>query len=317
MTHQRDNVPASVFTAEWLRRQRMLSLASRRLRESSLLRASSRMLPAGGTEAVGVRDYAPGDDLRYVDWKLCARRDEILTRTFECRADLPMAVLLDISRSMASGQGGEGKGDGRPGPKFNLARQLAGVAGCVALEAMAPFRLVPFSGGLCLGLPVLRGRWQTLRLLRFLERLVPDDSPTDLAATVDAFVRRGGPRGPVVVISDLLDGQGFARGLSALRHYGYEPRVVHLYACEDANPPRLGDVELVDRETGTRQRTVITEKAATRYRQLFARFLADVAEYCQRRAVPWLQLSTDTTPEEATRALLGFPMARHRVAGTG
>lgn len=317
MIHQRDNAPASIFSAEWLRRRRMLSLASRRLGESSILRASSRMLPAGGTEAVDVRDYAPGDDLRCVDWKLCARRDEILTRTFECRANLPMAVLLDISRSMADGQEGEGRRAGRPGAKFDLARQLAGIAGCVTLETMTPFRLVPFSGGLCPGPPMLRGKWHTLRLLRFLERLAPNDSPTDLVVAVDAFARRGGPRGPVVVISDLLDGQGFDRGLNALRYYGYEPRVVHLYAREDANPPRLGDVELVYRETGTRQRTVITEKAAARYRLLFARFLADVAGYCQRRAVPWLQLSTDTTPEEAMRALLGFPMARHKVAGTG
>ncbi len=317
MTHQRDNVSASVFSAEWLVRQRTLSLASRRLQKTSILRTSSRMLPAGGTEAVAVRDYVPGDDPRLVDWKLCARRDEVLTRTYQCRADVPMTVLLDISRSMAGGQGAGGEGSGRSGLKFDLARQLAGVAGCVAIEAMTSFRLVPFSGRLCRGLPALRGKWQALRLLRFLERLEPDALPTDLAASAGAFVRWGVVRGPVLVISDLLDSRGFAHGLNALRHYGYEPRVVHLYASEDASPACLGDVELLDRETGTRQRAVITEKAIDRYRELFARFLTDVTDYCRRHAVPCLQLSTDTTPEDAMRALLGFPIGRQRTAGIG
>ncbi len=313
MSDDWDHSPAPVFEAEWLTRYRSLSLASHRFGGRSLLRQPSGVLPAGGTEVTGVRDYSPGDDLRTIDWKLCARRDEVLTKTFEGRVDRPMTVLLDVSGSMAEWPVSGGHRKVRPGAKFRLAQRIAAVAGCTALDSLTIFRLFPFSGGLCPGLPALRGRWHALRLLRFLAELAPHDSPTDLGNAVAAFMRQPGRRGPVLVVSDLLDGQGFSRGLDLLRHHGYEPRVVHLYAAEDAHPPRLGDVALTDRETGERQRTVITERAAARYRQLFERFLEEVADYCRSHAVPWLQLSTDTADEEAIRLLLGLPAARRGV----
>ncbi|MDY0165792.1 MAG: DUF58 domain-containing protein [Thermoguttaceae bacterium] len=317
MNHDRDNAPAPIFTTEWLTRLRCLSLQAQRAGAASLFTPRPRKLPAGGTEATGVRDYSPGDDLRYVDWHLCARRDEVLTRTFEGTAERHLAVLLDVSRSMEVRPAGVGAAEGGdetvpPRSKFRLARQIVAAAGCWALENAAVFSLATFSGGLGPSLPALRGGRQTMRLLRFLEGLQLQDSPTDLCGAAATLARRFPRRGPVVVVSDLLGGEGFTRGLDLLRHQGYGPRVVHLFAPEDAKPPRLGDVELVDCETGIRQRATITERAAARYGQLFGRFLEEVAAYCRQHTLPWLQLSTDTTEEQVMRAVLGLPNTTRR-----
>ncbi len=301
-----DSAPASLLQSGWLARFRSLSQRAERAGVRSLIGPRARKLPAGGTEATGVRDYSPGDDLRYVDWKLCARRDEVLTKTFECEADLHVAVLLDVSCSMDDRPAGNGHISAQRASKLRLARQIAAMAGCWALERSAVLTVATFSGGLGPSLPALRDRWQTMRLLRFLEGIEIHSRPTDLYGAVAAFVRGRQRRGPVVVISDLLDQRGFADGLDLLRHHGYQPRVVHLYAPEDANPPRLGDLELIDCETGARQRVTVTERTAARYRRLFDRFLGDVAAYCRRHALPWLQLSTDTTAEQAARAVLGL-----------
>lgn len=317
MNHDRENAPAPVFTTEWLTRLRRLSLHAQRAGAASLFTPRSRKLPAGGTEATGVRDYSPGDDLRHVDWHLCARRDEVLTRTFEGTDEMHLAVLLDVSRRMeVRPAGGRPDDDGRTivpaRSKFRLARQIVAAAGCCSLENAAVFSLATFSGGLGPGLPALRGVRQTMRLLRFLEGLQLQDSPTGLCGAAAALARRFPRRGPVVVVSDLLGGEGFARGLDLLRHQGYEPRIVQLFAPEDAKPPRLGDVELVDCETGIRQRATVTERAAARYEQLFGRFLEEVAAYCRRHTLPWLQLSTDTTEEQVMRVVLGLPNTTRR-----
>ncbi|MDZ7617023.1 MAG: DUF58 domain-containing protein, partial [Patescibacteria group bacterium] len=195
MSDDCNNAALPALDAQWLTRYRCLSLAARPWSERSLVRPTRHGLPAGGTEATGVRDYSPGDELRWIDWKWCARRDEVLTRTFEGRQDRPMTVLLDISRSMAEDFTGGPLGQPAPGLKFRMAQRLAAAAGCAALDAMAVFRLVPFSGSLCPGPPPLRDRWRVLRLLRFIERLAPDDSPTDLGNAVAALVRQPGCRG--------------------------------------------------------------------------------------------------------------------------
>lgn len=307
MNHDRDNAPAPVFATEWLTRFRCLSLQAQRAGPRSLFTPRPRRLPGGGTEATGVRDYSPGDDLRHVDWHLCARRDEVLTRTFEGTAEVHLAVLLDVSRSMDICAAGGRRNAAPERSKFRLARRMAAMAGCWALENAATFSLATFSGGLGPGLPTLRGRRQPMRLLRFLEGLEPEDSPTDLRGAVAALVRRPQRRGPMVIISDLLDPRGFTGGLDQLRYHGYEPRVVHIYAPEDADPPRLGDLELIDCETGVRQRVTVTERAAARYEQLFGRFLEEVVAYCRRHTLPWLQFSTDTPEEQVMRAVLGLP----------
>ncbi len=302
-----ESAPAALFPAGWLARFHYLALRAERVGVSPLFAKRPRKLPAGGTEATGVRDYCPGDDLRYVDWHLCARRDEVMTRTFEGTGDLHVSVLLDVSRSMGVDSADAGRHGSPAGAKFKLARQMAAACGCWALENLAAFSLVTFSGGLGPALRRLRGRWRLVQVLRFLEPLQPDAAPTDLAAAAAAFVRLPQPRGPVVVISDLLDRAGFVTGLDMLRYHGFAAAVVHLYAAEDAEPPRLGDVELVDCETGSRQLATVTERAAARYRQRFARFLEQVEDYCTRRTLPWVRLRADVAEERALRAILGLP----------
>ena len=306
MSHH-DHALEPVFQPEWLARFQYLALKARRCGPGPLLRMPRRTLPGGGTEATAVRDYTPGDSLRYVDWNLCARRDEVLTKTFEGETDRRLAVLLDASRSMGDGCAGYGASGEAAGAKFRLARHIAAAAGCWALNHSAMFSLVAFAGTLGPSLPGLRGRWHTVRLLRFLESLPLQDSPTDLHGAVAAFVRRRQRRGPVLVISDLLDHRGFQAAVDLLRYHGYEPRIVHLHSPPDAEPPALGDVELVDCETGRRQRVTVTERAAARYRALFDRFLDEVKDYCRRHALPWLQLSTDVPIDQAIPALLGLP----------
>ena len=90
----------ALFDSQWLNRLRYLSLASRRAGGGILAgprakRPTFGRCPAGGTELGGHRDYAPGDDYRQIDWNLCARHDELLTKQFPGEADRPVYLLLD------------------------------------------------------------------------------------------------------------------------------------------------------------------------------------------------------------------------------
>jgi len=280
---------------ELLKRFHYLSLVARRAGGSSLVSGPRRKLPGGGTEVTGVRDYAPGDDYRHIDWTWCARRDELLTRTFEGDEDRHVYVLLDCSSSM---------GLGRP-PKFQLARRIAAVLGYAALTNLDRLSVAAFSDGIVAETPPLRHLSRTARLLRFLNQLAPQGTTTDLARTAEGLVRRYQRHGPVVVISDLYDPSGFQRGLNVLRHGGYEPRLVHVHDPREARFDLLGDLELFDVESQIGQRVTVTEKAIQRYAELLGEFHRSVEAYCARHGVRRVRVAGDAPEDHVLLTVLG------------
>jgi len=283
-----------MFDSELLKRFDYLSLVARRAGGRSLVAAPRERLPGGGTEVSGLRDYAPGDECRYVDWNWCARRDELLVKTFEGDADLNVYVLLDCSPSMAAGSPA----------KFHLARQIVALAAYAAVSNLDRVNVLAFSEGIVAEAQPLRHKARIPRLLRFLERLSPQGTRTDLARTAEGFLRRYQRHGPAIVVSDLYDRDGFKRGLDNLRLNGYEPRVVHIYETGETRPEMLGDVELVDVESGAGQPVTITERALLRYAELFEEFQQSVRDYCRRQTIPCMQIASDTPVDEVFMKVL-------------
>jgi uncharacterized protein (DUF58 family) len=282
-----------LFDAALLRRFHCWWLLARRAGRRGLPAGPRRRLPAGGTAAIGVRDYTPGDDYRYIDWHWCARRDELLTRLFPSE-DRYTSILLDCSPSMRLG---------RPS-KFQLARQIAAALGYVSLLGGDCLRVAAFSATVVAELPPLGGKAEIARLLHFLEHLPLQGKQTDLARTAEGLRRRGQRRGPVVVLSDFYDPAGFQRGLGTLLAGGYEPHVVQIYEPRETYPGPLGEVELVDIETGAVRRVAITAQDLARHEQHFAEFCQSIRRWCAKWGITCIQLPSDTPPPEALLAVL-------------
>ena len=280
---------------EIIERIRYLSLVARRMGESPLLATPRRTLPAGGTEVTGFRDYSPGDNFSHVHWTWVARHDELLVKIFEGTADRYVHLLVDCSPGMAMG---------KP-PKFELARQVAAALGYVALMNMDRMDVATFADGLVATLPTLRHPSRLPQLLRFLDRLAPSGTGTDLGRAAEMFVRRYRRPGPVVVISDLYNPDDFRRPLDFLRFHGYDPRLVHLVNPRDTDWDLLGDMELLDVETQTVRQATITERAARRYRELVAEFHESVRDYCSRRAMVYMPLACDMAADDVILRVLG------------
>jgi uncharacterized protein (DUF58 family) len=275
----------SPFDADVLRRFRRLFLKARR-----------RGVVADRLEH---RGYAPGDDYRRIDWRLCARRDELLTRTVGGDKDVPTYILLDCSASMSIGDP----------PKFHLARTVAAMAAYAALADLRRCGVSAFAGRTASGLPAVRGLSHIGRVLRFLEDLSPQGDVTDSARTAEDFVRRCQPHGTVTVITDCCDRTERVRGLHILADRGYQPRLVHIYAPCEADPGSLGDVELFDVESRRSIRVVVTQRTATRYRQCFDRFRSAVCGDCSRRGIPCLQVASDASEDGVLQRVLRLELS--------
>jgi uncharacterized protein (DUF58 family) len=260
----------ALFDGDFLKKLEYLSLVSRRVFRGQLLAQRRTMQLGGGIEFADHREYAPGDDFRYLDWNVYARHDELLLKRFQEEEDLHVYLLLDCSRSMAFGDP----------PKFDYARQVAAALGYIALADLDRVAVVAFAGDIVADFPLTRGKARILAMLKFLEGLEPQGAVTDLARVARNFVHRGQRRGLAVVLSDLFDPGGFQGGLDLLRHHRYEPHVVQIYDRREAEPAIKGDVELLDVESATIRKVTVTERNLRQYRRIFEEFLESVRRYC-------------------------------------
>lgn len=277
-----------LFDSDFLKKLEYLSLISRRVFRGSLLAQRRTMQRGGGVEFADHREYAPGDDFRYLDWNVYARHDELLLKRFQEEEDLHVYLFLDCSRSMDFGSPN----------KFDLARQVAAALAYIALADLDRVAVVAFCNEIVADFPLTRGKARILSLLKFLESLEPQGSLTDLARVATGFVHRTQRRGLAVIVSDLYDPNGFERGLDILRHRHYEPHVVQIFDRTEAEPAVLGDIELYDVESSTSRKVTVTERKLKQYQAIFEQFQQSLLRYCRTYGLGCTRTSTETPFEE-------------------
>lgn len=281
-----------MFDSDFLKRLEYLSLLSKRMFQGQLLAQRRTMQTGGGIEFADHREYIPGDDLRYLDWNVYARHGDLLLKRFQEEEDLHVYLMVDCSLSMNRRDTDENATD-ESSVKFKLARQVAAAIAYIALADLDRVSITAYADGVQSTMPLLRGKDQILSVLRFLERLECGGEQTDLQRSVGEFVQSAPRTGLVVLISDLYDQAGFRDGVDRLRYARFEPHVVQLHTPGEASPTFLGDMQLVDCETGNERKVTVTERKLRQYKQLFQGFLEDVETYCRNHGLSHTRTATD------------------------
>jgi uncharacterized protein (DUF58 family) len=166
------------------------------------------------------RQYIPGDDPSWVDWKVYARTDRYYVRKFEAETNLECTILLDTSASMGYGSGAL--------TKLQYGSCLAAAIAWLVAGQRDAVGLMAFDEKVHLRIPprVRHGHLHTI--LVALERLrasAGSDVAKPLKQLADALEKRG----LIVLISDLLDeADEVVRGLKFLHARGMEVVVFHV-----------------------------------------------------------------------------------------
>lgn len=260
-----------LFEPDFLTRLEYLSIISKRVFRGSLLAQRRTMQLGSGIEFSDHREYAPGDDFRYLDWNVYARHGDLLLKRFQEEQDLHVYLLLDCSRSM---------GFGDP-PKFDLARRLVAALAYIALADLDRICVLSFANGVVDEFPLTRGKAQILALMKFLENQQVSGEDTNLSRAAQGLLHRSQRSGISVVVSDLFDESGFQPGLDQLRYRRFDGHVLQLHDAKEADPALLGDVELMDIETESLRKVTVTEKNLRAYKELFQAHQLFVREYCR------------------------------------
>jgi len=191
-----------LLSPELLGRLERLELVSRKIFRGRM--KGERRSPRRGqsVEFADFRDYVPGDDLRFVDWNTYARLERLFLKLFLEEEDLHFYALIDASESMNFGEP----------TKLRYAVKLAAALGFIGLVRGDRVKIETLGQPARRPSPVFRGRRSLWRMLDYLEGIGPEETPP-LAVGVKNFCVRNSGKGIVVLLSDLMDKQGYQAAL--------------------------------------------------------------------------------------------------------
>jgi uncharacterized protein (DUF58 family) len=195
----------------------------------------------GAAEFVDYREYAPGEDLRRLDWKVLARTDRPVVRLYQDETNLVCTLCVDASGSMRFNghRGADAKGrPSPPGSKLEYAQYLATGMSHVIAGQQDQVGLAVVAGGLRDVMPPGGTGGHLLRLQAAVEGLTTDPA-TDLAGGLRALFGRLPRRGVLVVLSDFLveDLAAAVASLRLFRHRRWEVVCLHLVHPDEERLP--------------------------------------------------------------------------------
>ena len=175
------------------------------------------------------REYVPGDDVRFVDWKVYGKSDRYYIKQYEEETNLRAWLLLDCSESMEYGGG--------PMTKIDYARHVGAAIAYLVTQQQDAVGLVTFDSDVRTVLPPASSAGHLRTLIRHLAE-AKTRGKTSLGDVVRKAAERIGRRGVIVIVSDLLDRpESILGAIRQLRHERHEVVLFHLLDTDERTFP--------------------------------------------------------------------------------
>src|SRR5580698_246506 len=287
-------------TAEILKKVRELDIKSKRLTRHLFTGEYHSAFKGRGMSFREVREYAAGDDIRFIDWNVSARFNHPFSKLFEEERELTVMLLVDVSASSLFGTTHARKKD--------LITELCAVLAFSAINNNDKVGVVFFSDRIEGYIPPKKGRDHVLFIVRRLLTIEPKRRGTNLSEAIRFFNHAARQKAIVFLLSDFLD-MNFD---DALKVAGKKHDLIGIkvYDRMDMQLPKIGMIEAEDSETGGRY-WVDTDDYLVR--NTYQQYFFDQTEHCksifQKAGCDLLHLRTD---EDYVKILQRFFVGRHR-----
>lgn len=286
----------SVLTPQLLARLGAVKLRARAVVEGALSGLHRSPHQGQSVEFAEHKEYAPGDDIRHLDWKAYGKFDKYYIKRFEHETNLRAFVALDASASMNYRSGALSK--------LEVGATLAAALAYLLVRQQDAVGLVVMRGpGAELQyLPPRAAAGQLPTVLDQLEGLT-GEGPTDLSALADFLSEKARRRAAVFVISDLFDERPDALSrLLRLTHRRNELSIFHVLDPAEIEFPFEDNTLFLSMED-PRQLQANPREIRESYREVFGAFLDGTRRACGEFDVDYDRVPTDAALD---RVLLGF-----------
>jgi uncharacterized protein (DUF58 family) len=249
------------------------------------------------------REYTPGDEIRYIDWKVAGRSDRYYVKEFEEETNLKAYLLVDTSESMRY------QGRRKKYSKLEYASILAAAFASVLIQQRDAAGLVLFDEGVRKYVPP---RATGSHFTQLLEELATAESrpKTELAPTFHQVAEEVKRRGLVVIFSDLF---GDVRDvLEGLRHFRYRKHELIVFQVLDEDETSFPFDDLTKFEGLELEPEVLVDPRGIRQEYLaqFNRFCTELERGCREIQADLVRAVTTQDPAEALSGYLAGRMRR-------
>jgi uncharacterized protein (DUF58 family) len=243
------------------------------------------------------REYAPGDDPKYLDWRVLARSDKFFIKQFEAETNLNCYLLVDSSGSMDF--------QGKSGTRLDTAASLAAAFALLMLRQGDQVGLVTFDTQVRHFIPP-RGNARHFRVIGDALENVKAGGDTGIATVLHEIAERVRRRSLIVVVSDFFDKpEEVLRGLQHFRHRRHEVIVIHLVDDAEVNFP-FDRVMLFEGMERGEQVVIDPRIAAADYRRRFGEFLETMKHGCAEKNIDYQRMLLSEPFDKALTTYLGW-----------
>jgi uncharacterized protein (DUF58 family) len=278
-----------------VRRVGNLELVARLVVEGFMSGRHRSPLHGFSVEFAGHRPYVPGDELRFLDWKVYGRQDRLYIKQYEEETNLRAHLLIDASRSMGFKSGSVSK--------LEYACYCAAALSYLMIRQRDAVGLAVFDEKLRSHISASSRRSQLHLILSHLDPLQPAGG-TALAANLHALAERLHRRGLLILFSDLLDDP--AETINALQHFRHKKHEIilfHLLDPAELELPYSGVTRFRDME-GTREITLNPALLRTEYLRRLHAFIDRYRGECGRLNIDYVPVNTQTPYDDFLSAYL-------------
>jgi uncharacterized protein (DUF58 family) len=253
------------------------------------------------------RQYAPGDDIRRVDWRVFGRSDRIYIKQFEEETNLPILLVVDASESMGFGSLNDDQNN--RWTKFDHATAIAAALAYLALKQQDAVGLAIFDQALSRFFRPSNAATQWKLVIEELTH-IPKWNKTDTGKVLDDIAEKITNRSLVIVVSDFFDDlTSLKRGLRHLRYRKHEVIVMQTLDHQEIEFP-FEDVTLFKGMEEMGQ--LLTEPRALRdaYLEQLNGFTEGLKQVCRSMGIDYHRFDTSEGLDAQLSSFLAGRMAR-------
>jgi uncharacterized protein (DUF58 family) len=287
-------------TTEILKKVRELEIKSKKLTSDLFTGEYHSAFKGRGMSFKEVREYAAGDDIRFIDWNVSARFGHPYSKIFEEERELTVMLLIDVSKSSLFGTVNASKKE--------IATEVASVLSFSAVNNGDKVGAILYTDKVEKYIPPKKGKHHALFILRQLLTAEPAGATTSLNTALRYFNNTTRQKSIAFVLSDFIDAN-YSDGLRIASNK-HDIIGIKIYDKMEQKLPSVGLLRISDSETGSQK---VVDTSSSFVRQEYEKEFFRITDYCnnvfKKAGSDLLHIRTD---EDYVKVLKRFFISRNR-----
>jgi uncharacterized protein (DUF58 family) len=271
---------------EFMSRLDSLDVLSRKILQGKLHGERRSKRRGQSVEFADHRPYVAGDDLRFVDWNIYGRLEQLFLKLFLEEQDLTVHIVADASSSMSMGDPS----------KERFIKKLTAALGYVSLVNNNRLAVSFFGDGVTNQLSHMRGRNYLHKMAEFLLTSEFDGASNFENACQQLAAGRIGS-GVMIVLSDFLFKEGYDSGLRRLLGRQYDLYVIQVLSAQELSPTLSGDLKLIDIEDADAAEITVSGALLKYYKRNLTAYCNELKDFCTHRGIVYVLANTADSVE--------------------